>query len=244
LRLPLALDYATKAVQAVEEEAAKITLTDLSMKDVQKIFNLRSYWDTLGWVHAQSSNLEQAEPYLRAAWKLDQEATIGGHLCEVYERLHKIEFAIQMCQMAQFRIPMSSGVSLDQASSKSDELAKRIKRLTAGAAKSKGSDPADRIIHERTFKLPRFLPGTESAEFFVLFASDGKSRTFKVEDTKFVSGSDKMKMQGKQLKTIDFGFPAPSPEPTRFVRRGILGCYHYSGCSFVLLDPSSVHSVD
>lgn len=244
LRLPLALDFATRAVQTVEEDAAKTTLATLSMKDVQEIFILNAYWDTVGWVQARSSNLEQAETFLKAAWKLAQDATVGSHLCEVYERLHKDNLAIQTCQMAQFRVPMSSGVSLDQAGSTSEELAKRLKRLTAGGPRSKASDPADRIIHERTFKLPRFLPGTESAEFFLLFASDGKSKTFKVEDTKFVSGSDKMKTQGKQLKTIDFEFPAPGPAPTRFVRRGILGCYQYSGCSFVLLDPSAVHSVD
>lgn len=100
------------------------------------------------------------------------------------------------------------------------------------------------MIRERTFKLPRFLPGTESAEFFVLLASDGKSQTFKVEDTKFVSGSDKMKLQGKQLKTIQFNFSAPDNVPSRFVRRGILGCYQYTGCSFVLLDATSVNSVN
>jgi hypothetical protein len=44
-----------------------------------------------------------------------------------------------------------------------------------------------RVIRERTFKLPTFLPGTESAEFFVLLASDGASKTFKVEDIKFIS---------------------------------------------------------
>lgn len=214
------------------------------MKDVQKIFNLSAYWDTLGWVHAQNTNLDQAETYLKAAWKLDQDPVVGSHLCEVYERLNKKALAIQMCQMAQFRVPMSSQMLLEQNSGISDEITKRLKRLTAGAPKSKGSDGSDRIIQERTFKLPRFLPGTESAEFFVLFASDGKSKTFKTEDTKFVSGSDKMKTQGKQIKNLDFGFPAPSPEPTRFVRRGILGCYQYSGCSFVLLDPSSVHSLD
>ena len=92
--------------------------------------------------------------------------------------------------------------------------------------------------------MARFLPGTESAEFFVLLASDGKSKTFRVEDIKFISGSDKMKLQGKQLKSIAFNFPAPSDAPTRFVRRGILGCYQYSGCSFVLLDPASVTSLN
>ena len=78
----------------------------------------------------------------------------------------------------------------------------------------------------------------------MLLVSDEKSKTFKVEDTKFISGSDKMKSQGKQLKNIDFNVPAPSGVPARFVRRGILGCYEYSGCSFVLLDPASVHSLN
>ena len=47
---------------------------------------------------------------------------------------------------------------------------------------------SDVVIHERMFKMARFLPGTESAEFLVLLASDGKSKRFKVEDVKFVSG--------------------------------------------------------
>jgi len=103
---------------------------------------------------------------------------------------------------------------------------------------------SDIAIRERTFKLPRFLPGTESAEFFVLMASDGKSKAFKVEDVKFISGSEKMRLQGKQLRSIDFNVLAPGDVPVRFVRRGILGCYQYTGCSFVLLDPASVHSLD
>ena len=117
--------------------------------------------------------------------------------------------------------------------------------MTGKEAKSRKSvDASEEVIHEREFKLPRFLPGTESAEFFVLFRSDGKAKAFKVEDVKFISGSEKMKLQGKQLKTIDFNVPAPGEVPTRFVRRGILGCYQYTGCSFVLLDPATVQSLN
>jgi hypothetical protein len=65
-----------------------------------------------------------------------------------------------------------------------------------------------------------------------------------VTDVKFVSGSDKMKLQGKQLKSIDFKVPAPGSVPTSFVRRGILGCYEFTGCSFMLLDPASVRSLN
>jgi hypothetical protein len=78
----------------------------------------------------------------------------------------------------------------------------------------------------------------------VLLASDGTGKKFKVQDVKFINGSEKMKLQGKQLKNVDFDVPAPGDVPTRFVRRGILGCYEYSGCSFVVLDPSSIRSLN
>jgi hypothetical protein len=144
-----------------------------------------------------------------------------------------------------YRIPMSESLALSEYKTEMDAAQENLDRLTAGTMKSKSTvDASDLVIRERTFKLPRFLPGTESAEFFVLLAADGNSKTFKVEDVKFISGSDKMKLQGKQLKGIDFNVPAPSDARTHIVRRGILGCYQYSGCSFVLLDPATVRSLN
>jgi hypothetical protein len=117
--------------------------------------------------------------------------------------------------------------------------------LTSGSTAPKGAgDASDVAIRECSFKLARFLPGTESAEFFILLASDGKSKTFKVEDVKFTKGLDKKKLQGKQLKTVDFNVPAPSDFPTCFVRRGILGCYEYTRCSLVLLEAVWVGAVN
>jgi tetratricopeptide (TPR) repeat protein len=245
LKLPLALEYAKKAVRKMEEESEKITLQDLKTEDLRKIFQLAAYWDTLGWAHERVSELAVAEQYLRAAWKLTQDGVVAGHLCHVYERTHQITNAIQMCRLAVYRLPMSEQLALSQYKTESDTAQKTLDHLTLGAAKSQGTvDASDIVIRERTFKLPRFLPGTESAEFFVLLASTGKSKSFKVEDVKFISGSDKMKLQGKQLKNVDFNVPAPDEVPTRFIRRGILGCYQYTGCSFVLLDPASVHSLN
>jgi len=170
---------------------------------------------------------------------------VAGHLCHVYRREHKTEQAIQMCRIAVYRIPMQEGIRADESATEVAAAKENLDHLSPGASKSKNTEGAvDLVIRERTYDLPRFLPGTESAEFFVLLAADGQSKTFKVEDTKFVSGSDKMKLQGKQLKTINFSFPAPSGALTRVVRRGILGCYQYSGCSFVLFDPVAVKSLD
>ena len=245
LKLPLALDYANKAVREAEEESQKITLPDMKVDDLRRIFKVAAYWDTLGWVDERMSNLEEAELYLRASWKLTQDGVVAGHLCHLYKRTHKIALAIQMCRMAIYRMPITGQREMSQFQTEMAAAQENLNSLTGKEARSRSSvDASGEVIREREFKLPRFLPGTESAEFFVLLGSDGKSKTFKVEDVKFISGSDKMKLQGKQLKNINFNVPAPSDVPTRFVRRGILGCYQYTGCSFVLLDPSSVNSLN
>jgi Tfp pilus assembly protein PilF len=244
LKLPLALDYAQRAVHHVEEESQKISLPDLKVEDLREIIQLAAYWDTLGWVNERMSKLVVAEQYLRASWKLTQDGVVAGHLCHLYRRSRKIDLGIQMCRLAISRMSMSGQLPLDQYKTETDAAQENLDHLTGGAKSSGTGNVSDVAIRERTFKLPRFQPGTESAEFFVLLVSDEKSKTFKVEDTKFISGSDKMKSQGKQLKNIDFNVPAPSGEPARFVRRGILGCYEYTGCSFLLLDPASVHSLN
>jgi tetratricopeptide (TPR) repeat protein len=93
-------------------------------------------------------------------------------------------------------------------------------------------------------KLPRLMAGTFSAEFFVILARDQKTSALKVGDTKFVSGSEKLRSSGKALSGLSYKFPLPDEGPTRLLRRGILGCYAYTGCSFVLLDINDVHSVN
>ncbi len=243
LELPLALDYAKKAVRNAEDDSAKITLPEMKTEDLRKIFTLAAYWDTLGWVDERMSNLGEAEAYLRAAWKLTQDGVVAGHLCHLYRREHKDAAAVQNCRVAISRMSMSKQLGLSQYQIELDAAKENLTYLTGAAKTNNKDDASDLVVHEREFKLPRFLPGTESAEFFVLLGSDGKSKKFKVEDVQFISGSDKMKLQGKQLRTIDFNVPAPDENPTRFVRRGILGCYQYTGCSFVLLDPTTVTSL-
>jgi Tfp pilus assembly protein PilF len=245
LQLPTALDYGKKAVRAVEETTQEMTLEDLKTKDLQNISKLSMYWDTLGWVEERMSNLDGAEKYLRAAWRLSQDGVVAGHLCHLYKRTHETAKAVEMCRMGIFRMSMSKNVSLEEYATELVVAKENLANLTRGAPKTNNlGEGSDLVIRERTFKLPRFLPGTESAEFWVLLASDGKSKEFKVEDVKYISGSEKMKAQGKQLKTIDFKVPEPDDTPTKFVRRGILGCYEYTGCSFVLLDPATVQSVN
>lgn len=246
LDLSTALTFAKQAVRAAEEDSDNIKLPELTVNDLGRIFRLAAYWDTLGWTYERTSSMTAAEDYLRASWKLNQDGVVAGHLCHLYRREHRTAMAIQMCKMAISRMSMSKQVSsTDQFSTELAAANENLNFLTGRPVHStNGFDTSDMTIAERTYKLPRFLSGTESAEFFVLFASDGKTKKFKVEDIKFISGSGKMKGKENQLKNVDFNVPAPGEARTRFVWRGILGCYQYTGCSFVVLDPSSVHSLN
>ena len=244
LKLPLALVYAEKASRSAEEESQKITLQSLTVEDLGKIFKIAAFWDTLGWVHERMSHFEVAERYLQASWRLTQDGVTAGHLCHMYKRMHRTANAVQMCRAAILRMSMSKELADEENATEMAAAQENLRHLTGARELNGKQDGSDLVVRELMFKLPRFLPGTESAEFFVLLAADAKSNKFKVEDVKFISGAPKMKTQGKQLKTIDFNVPAPSDVPTRFVRRGILGCYQYTGCSFVLLDPAVVHTLD
>ena len=245
LDLNIALGLSKQAVRVAEDDSEKITLSDLKVSDLGKILLLAAYWDTLGWIYERTSSMERAEEYMKASWKLNQDGVVAGHLCHMYRREHRTAAAIQMCRMAISRMSMSKQVSADQFSTELAAANENLNYLTGRPTHSTNSfDSSDLTIAQRTYKLPRFLPGTESAEFFLLLASDGKNNKFRLEDTRFISGSEKMKPQAKQLKAIDFNVPAPGDAHARFVWRGILGCYQYTGCSFVVLDPISVNSLN
>jgi tetratricopeptide (TPR) repeat protein len=96
----------------------------------------------------------------------------------------------------------------------------------------------------RTTKLPRLTDGTANAEFFVILSRDSTTSNTKVDEVKFISGSEKLRSSSKALSAARFKFPFPDDGPSRLVRRGILGCYPYTGCSFVLFNPADVHSVN
>jgi hypothetical protein len=152
-----------------------------------------------------------------------------------------------MCQFALYRLPLAGGPAVLSANEMEDAR-KRLEHLQRlGAASSKPQNlvaTSDAINRMNVFKLPRLVPGTASAEFFVLLAADTGSGAFQIQDVKFISGSEKIKSSGKLLTSLKFNFPSPDKAPARLVRRGILGCYQYTGCSFVLLDPSTVHSLN
>jgi len=229
--LPLALEYAEKAVHDEEESSSKLDLSDLKREDLAFTNNLTAHWDTLGWVYFRMGNLEQAEKYMYPAWQSSQYPVMADHLGQIYEQQHKKQEALRMYRLA---------LAASPAGQESEETKTRLEHL-GGTTKSGrfGENGAEELSSLRSFELAKITSETASAEFFILFGTHGK-----VDDVKFVSGSEKLKTAEKVLKSTNFKISVPDDGPEKLLRRGVLTCSALTGCQFVLYTPDLVKSVN
>jgi|HubBroStandDraft_1064217.scaffolds.fasta_scaffold05515_3 tetratricopeptide (TPR) repeat protein/transglutaminase-like putative cysteine protease len=235
--LPKALEYAQHAVDAQEMESHDVELSNLLPEDLACTQKLGFYWDTLGWVHFRLGHLDQAESYLHAAWLLSQLPVVADHLGQVYEQQKKTEKAIHMYRLAlgtpEAKAPGGTW----------DGTRRRLEHLT-GAKSPTAMDLLRRdpngseLSQLRTIKLKRLVPGTATAEFFLLFSPGPK-----VESVEFISGSERLKSGERALSEAGFQVAFPAGSSARLVRRAIVMCSDVSGCNAVLFTPDSVHSV-
>jgi tetratricopeptide (TPR) repeat protein len=220
-KLPEAERFATQAVQAVENESAKINLDSLSDSDLRRMDTLASYWDTLGWVYFREGDYEEAEKYLEAAWDLEQSQVVGEHLGQVYEALGKKAAATHQLALAKSLQPQSP------AAGRPPELIRR-----GGATTSVPGlvVPAEELSEMRRVKLGKF-PGVKgSAEFWVLLGLGPK-----VEGVKFISGDEHMRSLESAVRSAKFNVVFPDSQPTKLIRRGVLFCGQLGlGCDFTL----------
>jgi tetratricopeptide (TPR) repeat protein/transglutaminase-like putative cysteine protease len=235
--LSKALEYAQQAVDKQEKESHDLKLSNLLPEDLACTRMIGMFWDTLGWVHFRLGHFDQAESYLQAAWLLSQDAVIGDHLGQVYEQQKKTEKAIHM-----YRLVLATPQAHAPGGT-SDETRGRLNSLTGAKAPTamellRGDANGNELSKLRSVKLKRFVPGSATAEFFLLF-----SPASKVQDVEFISGSEKLRSASQSLSEARFQVAFPEGSSARLVRRAILMCSSVVGCGAVLLTPDSVNSV-
>ncbi|MFZ0278175.1 MAG: DUF3857 domain-containing protein [Candidatus Sulfotelmatobacter sp.] len=234
--LPKALEWAQRAVDEHEKSSRDVKLSNLRPDDPRYTLELGYYWDTLGWVHFRLGHLVQAESYLNAAWILTQMAVPADHLGQVYEQENQTAKAIQMYRFA-------LAASTPETQMTGDDLAetrKRLARLSPGTIGAVGSTGSGiNLYHMRLVKLPRFTPGRCSGEFFLLFGPGPK-----LEDVRFISGSQNLKAAGKVLTSAKFPVAFPDGSSARLLRRAMVMCVQVTGCQALLLTPDQVRSVN
>jgi tetratricopeptide (TPR) repeat protein len=240
--LPIALEWARKAVAEETAASQQVNLSQLRAEDLAHPVSLGMFWDTLGWVYFKSGDLDRAETYLNAAWTLSQQAVIAGHLGQVYERQGKNAAAIHMYKLA---LNPSSSRSTGEAGHL-DATRARLKHLSPPPAKddSNSMEITSEVSAMGLTKLPRVKAEPGSAEFFLVFARDPKTASVVAEDVKFISGTESLKSAVTALKSASYKVLLPSDGQPHLLRRGILLCSPYSGCNLSLMRPEDVRSVN
>ena len=241
-QLPVALQYARKAVGDEEAASQDIDLTELTSEDLGYSTSLAAFWDTLGWVHFRMGNFLEAEKYLNAAWTLSLGGLEADHLGQVYEREGKKQAAIRMYQLALYSFnhqPMAR-----TAEQQTRERLDRLQPNSSNGDRNNFTQVTDDVNSMRTVKLPRVTQETAVAEFFVVFTQVYKGSSLDIADVKFIVGSEELRSASKVLLSAPFTFPFPDESHPNILRRGILSCYVHTGCSFTLINPSDVHAID
>jgi tetratricopeptide (TPR) repeat protein len=232
--LDRAQQYAESAVSATTAALRNISLDRLTPQDLLLVPSLIAYWDTLGWVYFTEGNLDKAEKYIAAAWALGQHGEVGDHLAQVYQKRGNKDLALRTYALSM------NGLRPDpETRGRLAALAGGDSKVDAAVAKYKNE-----LQQARTIDLGRVAKETASADFFVLL-SRGKSSSATVEAVKFASGDEKLKVFADALRTSEYRLTFPDDAPVKILRRGILSCSTATGtCSFVLMLPDDVHTVD
>jgi tetratricopeptide (TPR) repeat protein len=232
--LPLARVYAEKALAQVESDLGRVTLDSLSDADLQLVNVLASAWDTLGWVHFQAGEVEKAENYIQAAWRLSQNGDMGGHLGQLYEIQGKQQAAIHVWQLA-FGADSSLDDTKERLRQAGASTTPERPTLKRGMPRNEFVSPSEELGKLRLTDISALPKQEGSAEFFVLFSGS------KVEDVQFVSGSESLKSAGSALKSANYDIRVPDAGPEKIPRRGVLSCSIYTSpsCQFVMFLPST-----
>ncbi|HEX6188101.1 MAG TPA: DUF3857 domain-containing protein [Pyrinomonadaceae bacterium] len=229
VHLDKAQQYAESAMSEVANDLRNVELNRLTDNDLHNVYLLGATWDTLGWVLYQKGDIDAAEPYITAAWRLAEDGEVGYHLGHILEKRGKLAEAMRVYARA------SIGMRTVPESQES------LERL---AGKSKA---ADLMVEEnmarsesRTLKLGSAninVKGTTEARFFVALVP-GPNRNAQVADVKFISGDEKLRPLAGLLKAANFGLVFPDDKMTKIIRRGTLSCISKDNmCTFIMMNP-------
>ena len=225
--LPDALAYSQRSVKDAEDRSQQVDLENIQNADLRLTVAIGEYWDTLGWIYFKMGNLTQAESYLTSAWQLSQSGVIGDHLGQVYEKERKLPAALHMYTLALGANP------------RLEETAERIRKLANDPAPEPQLGAGAELSQMRTVKLPTIINESASADFNVLLVAGGKA-----EKVNFFRGSELLRNAADKLAQTRFEEPFPANSTARLLRRGILSCSSYTGCSFVFYPVSVAASAN
>jgi TonB family protein len=217
VRLDLAQRYAATALTSTETALAAGAEAPPTLGALRQVSMLSHCWDTLGWVHFQQGNLDEAERFIAAAWSANPDGPIGDHLGRIYERRGQKHEALR----AYARALAGPGA-----------LPQTRRRLEALVGAGEAAPEVDRLV--AAVPAGKLLAETASADFYLV-----QARKPAVAEAQFIRGDDRLRPFFKVVQEVTPAAILPGATPTRLVRRVTLTCPGEGRDSSIELLPAS-----
>lgn len=250
--LDLAQQYSENSIRAIEAQMNAASLDTVGPAEAGLMTAIATFWDTMGWIKFKQGNLAAAESYIHSAWLISDDADIGDHLGQIYEKEGRRDDAIHTYALAlTYHSPPV-------------ETRGRLARLV-GEKKADTEISLARADQRRAIALPNPQKIDAVAQFWVLLTplpgGSGKTGGGIHAETKLIAVNEinqntsqaaaaskntpARPMQGPNDPLIDYGrstlsaaqFPYSFPvgESGKILLRGMLTCTAGSvpGCIFI-----------
>lgn len=237
IQLDKALQYAQSAVATTASTLRNADLSNLTIDELGAVESIGAYWDTLGWVYFQKGDLDSAEKYIRAAWKLNGHGEVADHLAQIEAKRGNKDAAEKLYAeaiAALHSVPESRGRLASLLGV--DEKDKKIDDMVQAAGKE--------ISTDREVQAGSIVKKDASAQFFLLIspAKDGHGQ---IAAARLRSGSESLRLASAQLHGLDTGPTFPDDTPTNLIRIATLTCQAATGsCSILMINPEDVRTVN
>jgi len=231
--LDIARSYAESAVSSTTASLRVLSLDVLNTHDLGSTASLASFWDTQGWVAFAEGKLDEAGKYLTASWQLSPRAEVGDHLGQLFEKQGDSVKAAHLYALAM------------NAKRPEPETRNRLATLMGGDSKADAMIAAssEEFAKQGTIHMANSLKLDGEGDFLVLL-KNGTNSGVAVDSIRFVSGQEKLKPMGDALQAAHFEQSLPNGTPVKLLRRGTLSCAANAECTFRMIPPDDVRTVN
>jgi tetratricopeptide (TPR) repeat protein len=218
--LPADETAARKAMEKLTEESKTWTLDENPQTLTAKSRQLIATWDTLGWILFREGKLDEADNYLKAAWRNVQSDVMAEHVGAVAEARGRKDEALSAYVL---------GIAASRPGDEQKKLQERADALRKAGAKSAVSDARTKLQDDRKISIGP-AKGMNGVTEYRLLLSDGqvvRAEKNNQDDKKEIpEGEEKV----KETKLVGLW---PAGSQASLVRYGMLNC-HSAVCELML----------
>jgi tetratricopeptide (TPR) repeat protein len=246
LDMPLAEQSARHCLDLLDTASSTGETGPIALRRVNLIFHA---WDTLGWILFQEGKIDEAEPWIRGAWRNENSAEVGYHLGIILDRQHHSAAALDQLQLASAGNRGTNDAEVQKLiDTKVSELQKSVNVPPAP------SNPKDvpvsvpglhprpgglfpfklRLQNDRTYTLPRGSLKTKGQGWATIELDVTTKGTTAV---RFVDGDETVEPLFDAVRQMNLKLSIPPESHASLLRRAVLSCSTAPTCQLILIDP-------